>query len=318
MKKRVISILCVSAMLIAMICGAAYAAESATLIDGDITVAAGWQQVAQINTTNWGGSFDPAVLQEGCNLNLKLSGEELWSAHIVLQADGIWAQMDKDSSTFSTNSDGTRGVSFSYSECVAAYGSDDFSGLGAVIVYVNSASGGTVHSLTCSSGKIDKGYPQGQNLFNNTVTSETTWNADAAVVLTTNWGGEFDPARVIEGGCFYITYEGKAGSMMLALNGPNWVQLSPTSTKSYANGWVSAFTYDDVVAAYGSDFSQLGSVVAFITDYAPTTVTGIYWYGPGDPNNPKTGVMLPFAAAIVGTASVLGLGITIHKRKELN
>ncbi len=103
-----------------------------------------------------------------------------------------------------------------------------------------------------------------------------------------------------------------------ALNGPSWVEVEPTSTKSYDGGWVSAFSYGDCVAAYGSDFSGLGAVHAFITDSAPMTVTGIYWYAPGDPNNPKTGVVLPVAAAIVGTASILGLGITIHKRKELD
>lgn len=365
MKKRIISLLCVMAMLFALMCGAVYAADDIVLIGEAISVDAGWQTVAQINSTNWGGTVAPDFIAEGGKLTVIVSGENVWSVHVVMQGNtNGWAQVDKESPTFTDNGDGTYAAVFTYEDLANGYGAVP-SDVNAYYVYANSESGATVHSAVWSAGEaapeepevtepevtepevtepevtepevtepevtepevtepeatepeVEKGYPRGQNIFGKTVTTDKAWDADSACVYTNIWGGEFDNARVKSGGTFYITYKGEKGKIMLALNGNGWQQLEPSSTKAYADGWVSSFSYSDCAAAYGSDFSTLGAVHAFTMDSVPMTITGIYWYAPGDPNNPETGVLLPVAAAIVGTASVLGLGITIHKRKELN
>lgn len=356
MKKRIISLLCVLAMLFALMCGAVYAADDVVVIGEPISFASGWQQT-QVFTEYWGGTIARDFITEGGQLDVVVSGENIWSIHFIMQGDtNGWAQVDKDVSLLTDNGDDTYTATFTYEDLVAAYGAAPVD-LGAVWVCTNSDAGAgvTVHSAVYSVAEaapeepevtepevtepevtepevtepevtepevtepdVEKGYPRGQNIFGKTVTTDKAWDADSACVYTTIWGGEFDNARVKSGGTFYITYKGEKGKIMLALNGNGWQQLEPTSTKAYADGWVSSFSYSDCAAAYGSDFSTLGAVHAFTMDSVPMTITGIYWYAPGDPNNPETGVLLPVAAAIVGTASILGLGITIHKRKELN
>ena len=187
MKNRIISVLCVLAMLLAMMCGAVSASEDIVLIGEAISVGAGWQTVAQIYSTNWGGTVASDFITEGGKLTVIVSGENLYSAHVVMLGNtNGWAQVDKESVTFTDNGDGTYAAVFTYEDLAGVYGAAP-SDVNAYYMYVNSdeaGTGATVHSAVWSAGEAvpEETTPEESK-------PEVTWMLDDEGVLTISGNG---------------------------------------------------------------------------------------------------------------------------------
>ena len=365
MKKRIISLLCVLAMLFALMCGAVSAAEDVVVIGEPVVHGSGWQQT-QVCTAAWGGPLARDFLTEGGQLKIVVSGENIWSVHFIMQGDtNGWAQADKDVSALTDNGDGTYTATFTYEELVAVYGAA-LVDLNAVYVATNNeealGTSITIHSAVYSVGETtpeettsDETVPE-ETTPDETVPEETTPDetvpeettpeetkpvAASSVTLfsgsssigsswticteigTTLGGGTVDPATLPSNGYIAVSYTADLeGGIYLAMQDATnwgWYQCNePTSTVASGDGYISYFSNADLVAAYGgNDFSDLGKIFIGSGNATTVTVSSVKWSNiPG--SNPATGVLLPVAAAIVGTASILGLGITIHKRKEMN
>ena len=139
--RKLLAVLCV----VAMICSLAVVAsadEVTTLYTGD-TAHSEWSGVCEIYTTVWGGTLDPNFMTEGGYISIYFTGTEMYSVHFAMNG-GKWAQLDCELGNATALDDGTYVATFTYDELVAAYGTSDFSTLGAVYVYTNSSATGSV------------------------------------------------------------------------------------------------------------------------------------------------------------------------------
>lgn len=113
-----------------------------TEIYAGTTGGTGWFQVAEIYTTVWGGTLDPNFISEDGYLSIYFTGSEIWSVHFALNG-AKWAQVDREIGTATQLDDGSYVVTIPYADLIAAYGTNDLSGLGAVYLYTNCADTGS-------------------------------------------------------------------------------------------------------------------------------------------------------------------------------
>lgn len=96
--------------------------------------------------------------------------------------------------------------------------------------------------------------------------SKEAGNWSQAVTLdTVKNSGTFDPSMISKDGYFTVTYTGEKGAVQLVFQswsgGAGWAQVNPNETSENADGtYTSKFTYSDITAAYGTDFSGLDRV----------------------------------------------------------
>lgn len=306
--QKILSALMCLMLLVCLLPVSASAAEITTILSGEYAVPSGWQQAASVNTTVWGGEIDPSFLTEGGYFTLHFTGENVWSVHIALNAP--WYQMDREAKDFNVCEDGSYTAIFTYEEIVSGYGTD-FSGLGQILVYTNSGDGAGVTVLdliytaaaeeeepsedptedTTEAPSDEPSAPlapeatSGTELWTGSTIVEANWGYGSDV-MTTVCGGSFDPAVIAEGGYFSICYTGVEGQIYLAMQHPanwdDWFQLTPTSTKASGDGYVSTFSYADLVKAYGTDdFSGLGKLIFGTTEpNGAVTFTRLAWHAP--------------------------------------
>ncbi len=117
-------------------------------------------------------------------------------------------------------------------------------------------------------------------LFSGNVEIASTWSAGTQV-LTTIAGGTFDPANMVEGGYIYVAYTGDRGQIILALQDAKdwaWKQLdAPSFTEKVGDGYVSAYSYKDMAAVYGADFSNLGAVNVYSGNASNIVLKRVTW-----------------------------------------
>lgn len=147
--KKTLSLILVMVLLVCMIPTVASAAGTQELLGSEVTVASGWQYAAQINSTNWGGTFTPDTIKPGSYLTVTFTGENIWGVHLMFKgaAEG---QIDHGGDAFTTDADGNYVTTFTYAEMLAINGTEDFSGFNAFMLYTNSGDGVgvTVKSMT--------------------------------------------------------------------------------------------------------------------------------------------------------------------------
>lgn len=134
---------------------------------------------------------------------------------------------------------------------------------------------------------VDNSHMAEQKYDETTIYSGETEIANAwtmgPVGNTLKAGGSFDPSVITEGGCFIVQYTGSAEKVYLAFqDATNWTWTSvnmPTYTVETENGYVSYFSLDACIEAYGtSDFSDLGAVIVGSTDSTEKMViTKLSW-----------------------------------------
>jgi len=122
-----------------------------------------------------------------------------------------------------------------------------------------------------------------ETVYSGSATIPNAWTLGVQS-FTTNAGGSFDPSLITEGGSFTVTYTGTSGAVYLAIarwSDNVWAQADgPASTEAQGDGWISTFTWEQLLAAYGTDdFSEANAVcVGSAQSEEPITVTNITWH----------------------------------------
>lgn len=310
--KRTLSLALVVMLLICLLPTVVSASGDVELIDSPISVASGWQCVTQINTANWGGTFNPTSITEGSSLTLNFTGENFWSAHLAIAGSVTgWAQKDCEASTFEKHGEGSDAyytLTFTYDDIVSLYGSDDLSGINAFYIYTNtdSGSGATVNSLTFTPAGSSEATtepetgdvytPTGGIVLDSASHEQSNAWSQITVVETTLAGGTIDPATFAKDGYVAITYTGTKGAIYLATQDATswgWGQVDePSSTTVNPDGsFTSVFTREAIAAVYpGADgFTDLAKLIigtANITE--KVVVRDIRWYAESESGEEET------------------------------
>ena len=288
--RKFLAILCVLALVCSMAVAVSADNSVVTVYTGS-TANAGWADVFEIYTTNWGGTLDAGFITEGGYMSVYFTGTNVWQIRLCLNGSK-WTEIDwhvdeasRTGGTITDLGNDSYVVVFTYSEIVEKYGTDDFAGtLGAVYVSTNGQDPITVTSVTWTnvSGEEETEGTEGTEETEETEGSQEAPTADGTVIYsgsaasemwgwpveinTTNYGGTFDPAVLTEGSYISVCYTGTSGQVRLAMKDGDWGwhQIDvPDSTVASGDGYVSVFSYDAIVAAYGS--SDLSDMLQLLT-----------------------------------------------------
>lgn len=218
--------------------------------DGD----GAWAQGTGVMTLAAGGTFDPALIQPGCIINIDYKSEgNMW---LVAQSwvDGAPFGWQRVADQGNSKTDGSR-CQITYDQLVEYCGTDDF------VTYLS--------MLQCESDqpwevyRVTIGYPAGLVPVSKEVEipefagdSDGAW-AQGTGVRTLSEGGTFDPA-LIQPGCV-ITIDYKSDGMMW-LVASSWKDGAPFGWQRVADQGVAAsngkraqITYDQLVQYCGTE-----------------------------------------------------------------
>lgn len=150
---------------------------------------------------------------------------------------------------------------------------------------------------------------------------------DVFEIYTTLWGGQLDPNFITEGGYLSVYFTGtEVWQIRLSLNGAQWTEIDwhvdEASRKAGTiqdlgdNKYVVTFTYDEIVAIYGTnDFAgTLGAVYVSTNGGGEITVTSVTYTVPGTEDNennvPSGGDSIAVVVALMfaSAAAVVVLG----------
>lgn len=117
-------------------------------------------------------------------------------------------------------------------------------------------------------------------LFSGNVEIPSTWSAGAQI-FTTLANGTFEPGQIVENGYIFVAYTGDRGQIILALQDATtweWKQLdAPSYTEKVGDVYVSAYSYKDMAAVYGTDFSNLGAINVYSGNASNIVLKRVTW-----------------------------------------
>lgn len=276
--KKVISMILVLALVLCGITAVSAAeGESIELFNGEHTLENQWQAF-EIYTTAWGGSFSTANMSAGGAIVVTFTGEK---DQIELVLNAPWTKIAPSSVEVT---DAGNVATFTYEDITAAY-TAPLSEVGAIcpaslaitaplviksVVWVpgtGETEGGEEEEVP---GDVATVVINGSEIV-----LEAAWSN---YQLNTNvWGGSFNVSNLVPGGAIHMAVSGQPAAVKLALNAP-WIEIAPSATTEVEGGYVVSFTYEDIVAAYGSDFSGLGAIYPYVTEITePVTVYCVTW-----------------------------------------
>lgn len=107
--------------------------------------------------------------------------------------------------------------------------------------------------------------------------SASGWG-QAVSVSTTRYGGNFDASNIKKGGHFYVEYSGNKGELELILQsmsgGQAWAKVDISESGSANGHYYAKYSYDNLVRAFGSNFSgqldriHVGATSGSVTVYS--------------------------------------------------
>lgn len=279
-----------------LLCVPAFAEDSVevVLFDGEASVPGAWTLITGVNTTNASGDFDPYLITEdGCfvveytgtpdGVYLALSE---WTA-------GTWSQADAPASCVAE--DDILKATFTYEQCVNAYGSTDFSEIDQVCVGSANANGATtLKKLTWYGKPLQDELGADAVLFRGAATSNAV-NSNMAFCFTKHVGGEFDAAQIGAGARIYAEYTGPKNGVYLALSShsgaTHWARVDASEIVDLGNGsYGSYFNYDVMVKAWGDDFALLDQFTVFSNSASEVKLRKLaYFAGDAEPTDTSDG-----------------------------
>lgn len=272
---------------------AAQAAQDGTVIfEGEATVDTVWKLIASANTTNAGGSFDPADMLPGGYFTVEYEGTsgQVYFAMSEWTA-GTWSQVNEPAAC--QTADGLNIATFTYEQCVEAFGSSDFTEVDALNVGSANSEGETTVRRILWHGKTT--MTSGSSLSEDAVTlyrgsaRSKASNTNMAFVFTKHAGGEFDAAQINAGSRFYVEHSGTKGGVYLAFSShsgaKHWVRVNASEIVELENGrFASYFDYSNFAANWGTNFARLDQLTVFSSTSEPVKLHRIaYIPGTGAP-----------------------------------
>lgn len=263
----------------------AYAEESAlevVIFEGKASVPGPWTLITSVHTTNASGDFDPYLITEGGCFVVEYTGTQDGIYFALSEwTSGTWAQANSPAECVAEG-DGFR-ATFTYAQCVEAYGSTDFSDVDAVNVGAANAEGATtVTKLTWVGKPLKDELGADEVIFRGSATSYMA-NSNMAYVFTKHVGGTFDASQIAPGARFYAEYSGGKNGVYLALSSHSgatqWARVNASETVDCGNGvYGSYFDYNAMVKAWGKDFARLDQVTVFSASTQEVTLRKLAYF----------------------------------------
>lgn len=295
---RITSSVCAAALAVTAMSLGAYAdekqLETTNIFSGENKINAAWTLGPSVQTTNGSGKFDPTDITKDGYFTVDYTGTE--GAVYLAFAEWTtekWASVNVPTSTEVTEN-GYTSV-FSFEDCAAAYGTEDFSDADAICAGSAAADGETV--ITDISWH---GYPTAADLGETAMLykgSQTanTMGTNLTFFYTKHVGGEWDASLINEGSYFYVEYTGAEDGIYLALSSAsgatNWVAVYPDETGTTEDGRLySIYKYENFSKAFGTNFARLDQIQAYCAKNELVTLKRIaYFEGEGDPVDASDG-----------------------------
>ncbi len=227
--------------------------------------ASGWNQAVSVATSRAGGSFNPSAITSGGHFYVEYKGSKD-KVELILQSWSGGADWAKVSPSESGTANGNYFAKYSYDNCVAAFGTNDFANkldmvhvgaagasLEVISVCYDSGSGSSASS---SDSSTSASYT---SLFYGSA-SASGWN-QAVSVATSRAGGDFAGSAITSGGHFYVEYKGSKDKAELILQswsgGAGWAKVSPSESGTANGNYYVKYSYNNCVAAFGTnDFAN--------------------------------------------------------------
>ncbi len=255
--------------------------------------ASGWNQAVSVATNRAGGSFASSEVTSGGHFYVEYKGTKD-KVELILQSWSGGAEWAKVSASESGTANGNYFVKYSYDNCAAAFGTNDFANkldmvhVGAAgadlevvsVCYTKGSSSSSSNSSSTDSGSANNNYT---SLFYGSAPA-SGWN-QAVSVSTTRAGGDFAPSSVTSGGHFYVEYKGSKDKVELILQswsgGASWAKVSPSETGTVNGNYYAKYSYNNCVSAFGTnDFANKLDMVHVGAAGASIEVVSIcYTYG---------------------------------------
>ena len=293
MKKSLVLLLL--ALLLCCLSPAFAEGSNQVLFSGSQVISFSWTSGPYCYTTNSGGSFDPALLGEGCTITIRYTGTEGAVYLALSQWDtNTWSQVDAPAVTVAEDGDWVS--TFTWEQMKAARGSEDMLGINAI--YAGTANSTEPVCVT----EIAWHGPENAavvTLETDTVSlyrgSLTGSGMDAWVtcLYTAHAGGDWDARQLNRDGALRITYTGPKGGIYLRLDsasgGTRWVRLDPNVSVENPDG-TRTDTYTGMVVknAYGTDLSRLDEIILYCGTDETVTLRSVE-YVPGEEKPFNTG-----------------------------
>ncbi len=272
-----------------LLCISAFAEEPAVevvLFDGQASVPGAWQLITSVHTTNASGKFDPYLITEGGCFTVEYTGT-VNGVYLALSewTTGVWAQADGPAACVQEGD--VCKATFTYEQCVTAYGGTDFSDIDAVSVGSANAEGATTVTRIVWQGNALADEQNGDIvLFRGAATSNAA-NTNMMYCFTKHVGGEFDASQIGVGARIYAEYSGQKNGVYLALSSHSgatqWARVDASEVVDLGNGlYGSYFDYDAMVRAWGKNYARLDQFTVFSNTANEVKLRKLA-YIPGDP-----------------------------------
>lgn len=209
----------------------------------------GWGQAITLGTELAGGTFDASVFQPGTIVTVYFTSAS--APELVFQSweDGAPEGMGWGKVAASAVNDSCTIAQYTYEDIVEALGTEE------IAEYLdNFIVGDTGNALTVSGVSIAKAAGEETEIEGASGTSDGGWG-QAVVLGTVKDGGTFDPSYLYEG-CTVSVYYSSDACPEIVLQ--SWTDGAPDSAgwakvaAATDNGSVATYTYDDMVAAFGT------------------------------------------------------------------
>ena len=234
------------------------------------------------NTKNASGSFDSNKLMSGGYFYLEYSGTLTGVPQFEL-ATWSGTRSTVDITAFESGSvEGQTGIyyaKYSYEDCVAKWGNEDFSELKALrIMYAGADSANLTVSKVSWIGCATSYGELGEELA----------LRQSAFLYTKHVGGDFDASQIREDSYFYVEYQGDADAVSFVANshsyeltkGSNaYVTIQePYESGVTGNGYYSIFTAAQIKAAFGDQFRYIDQIRINVKSDKNATSKTLYFF----------------------------------------
>lgn len=321
--RKLLSILCAIAIVVTAMSVMAFAAEGdIVLFEGERTIEVSWnvdvENVQNVRIyTNGENPLASGDLVPGGYFTVTYTGDAADAVYMVLQGWGdggdFWGQLNNASSVSSDN--GVHVSTFTYADCLAAVTAanascEDLSGVDSIYIAMTAAGPITVTNVTWHA-------PSGTGDPEPTDPEPTVPPAPAPEGALFSGSSELSGENLLDvvlsehditfgaGGYFSVYYTtasaDDAGNLRMGMSWENpsgawnWAEVSaPDSTKADGASYVSTFTYESLLAAYGAvanatdSLADLYKVCVGPTNGKTVTVTAITWTAPTAGEDPTT------------------------------
>lgn len=236
------------------------------LYEGTDSITGIWKLITSVLTSCAGGEFDPALIQDGSYFTVDFVGTP-GQVYLSLSdwTGKSWSQVNAPERCVTEGEIHT--ATFTYAQCLKAYGDEDFSDVDVIGIGSANAEGDTKVLRIVWHGETPIDPLRGSNavMISRSAMQSDVANGMLTALFTKHVGGEFDAAQINEGSRFFVEYAGPKDGVYLAFashSGPlGWARIDPDETIDLGKGRMGAwFDCASISRAWGTNFARLDQI----------------------------------------------------------